>query len=276
LQFNLFPDTITISGSGYFKTRSILTVYYKSHLNLSCKTGSYSISLHPFKKQFIIKNINMKQFLSSVLMMLGFVLTLEAQTPKGMGNSDPEAKKILDAVSAKFKTFKSVQSKFSLKIENASNKVLGNKTGTIYMKGTKYRVLVSGQDIFCDGSNVWTVDLTSKEITLTKLDPSSNTITPQKLFTNFYDKDFLYKLNGVTKGIQEIELTPIDKSKLFHKVIVYINKATQTITATKVFEKSGNRYTYSVTGMNTSSNISDAMFSFNQKNYPGMELIDLR
>ena len=75
--------------------------------------------------------------------------------------------------------------------------------------------------------------------TISKLDPSNNTITPQKLFTNFYDKDFLYKLNSDAKGTQEIELTPIDKSKLFHKVIVYINKATKTITSTKVFEKAG-------------------------------------
>ena len=123
---------------------------------------------------------------------------------------------------------------------------------------------------------MWTVDTAAKEITLTKLDPSSNTITPQKLFTNFYDKDFLYKLNSDAKGIQEIELTPIDKSKLFHKVIVFINKATKSITSTKIFEKAGNRYTYTVSGMNTSATIADAMFTFNQKNYPGMELVDLR
>jgi outer membrane lipoprotein-sorting protein len=218
----------------------------------------------------------MKRILSVAFITLATFFTVKAQAPKGMGYSDPEAKKILDAVSAKFKTFKSVQSNFTLKIENAANKVLGNKSGTVYMKGTKYRIKVSGQDIFSDGSNVWTIDPAAKEITLTKLDPSNNTITPQKLFTNFYDKDFLYKLNSDTKGIQEIELTPIDKSKLFHKVIVFINKAAKSITATKIFEKAGNRYTYTVSGMNTNTNIADAMFIFNQKNYPGMELVDLR
>ncbi|MEO6253621.1 MAG: outer membrane lipoprotein carrier protein LolA [Ferruginibacter sp.] len=218
----------------------------------------------------------MKKILSVAVFMLSVFFTAQAQVPKGMGNSDPQAKKILDAVSARFKSFKSVQSGFSLKIENSSNKLMGNKSGTVYMKGTKYRIKVAGQDIFCDGSNVWTVDAAAKEITLTKLDASNNTITPQKLFTNFYDKDFLYKLNSDAKGIQEIELTPIDKTKLFHKVIVFINKATQTITSTKVFEKAGNRYTYTVSGMNTKTNIADATFSFNQKNYPGMELVDLR
>lgn len=220
--------------------------------------------------------MKIKNLLSAAVLMVMTICTANAQTPKGMGSSDPQAKKILDAVSARFKSFKSVQSNFSLKIENSSNKVMGNKKGTVYMKGTKYRIQVPGQDIFCDGSNVWTVDAAAKEITLTKLDPSNNAITPQKLFTNFYDKDFLYKLNGDANGVQEIELTPIDKTKMFHKVIVFINKAAQTITSTKVFEKAGNRYTYTVSGMNTKGNIADATFTFNQKNYPGMELVDLR
>ena len=218
----------------------------------------------------------MKKFLSFAIVLLVIAVNLQAQAPKGMGSSDPEAKKILDAVSAKFKTFKTVQAKFGLKIENASNKQLGNKTGNVYMKGLKYRVSITGQEIFCDGNNVWTLDKAAKEVTINKLDLSNNTITPQKLFTNFYDKDFLYKLNGEAKGVQEIELTPIDKSKPFHKVLVYVNKAAKTISATKVFENAGNRYTYTVSGMNTSAAVVDAMFLFDPKKYPGVEVVDLR
>ena len=191
---------------------------------------------------------------------------------------DPEAKKVLDAVSAKFKTYKSVQAKFSLKIENASGKSLGTKTGTVYMKGTRYRISVTGQEIYCDGTNIWTYDKASKEVTINKIDPSANSITPQKLFTNFYDKDFLYKLNGnVTvsgKSMKEVELTPIDKTKAFHKVLIYVDKS--VISTTKVFEKTGNRYTYSMNNMTTNGNIADATFVFDAKQYPGVEVVDLR
>ncbi len=200
--------------------------------------------------------------------------------PKGMGNNDPDAKKILDAVSAKFKTFKGVEAKFSLKIENSAGKNLGTKTGTVYMKGTKYRVSLTGQEIFCDGTNISTYDISTNEVTITKVDPTANTLTPQKIFTNFYDKDFLYKLNGENtvggKKIQELELTPIDKSKPFFKVLVYVNKATQTISSTKVFEKAGNKYTYSVASMNTAAPVSDIQFVFDAKKYPGVEVVDLR
>ncbi|MEO7463014.1 MAG: outer membrane lipoprotein carrier protein LolA [Ferruginibacter sp.] len=204
--------------------------------------------------------------------------TLMAQTPKGMGKSDPDAKKVLDAVSSKFKTYKNVSAKFSLKIENSAGKNLGVKNGTVYMKGSRYRINVGSQDIFSDGSNVWTYDKPSNEVTINRLDPNANSITPQKLFTNFYDKDFLYKLNGAVKvggkSLQELELTPIDKTKPFYKVLLYIDK--NSINTTKIFEKNGNRYTYSVASLNTSSAISDALFSFDAKKYPGVEVVDLR
>jgi outer membrane lipoprotein carrier protein len=208
-----------------------------------------------------------------MIMTVGF-LTINAQVPKGMGASDPEAKKILDAVSAKFKTFKTVQGKFALKVENSAGKTLGTKTGTVAMKGNKYRISVTGQEIFSDGSNTWTLDKASKEVTISKIDPSANTLTPQKLFTNFYDKDFLYKLNGTTKGLNEIELTPIDKTKPFFKILLYVDK--NSITSTKLFEKTGNKYTYSTTSLLPNTNVPDATFIYDAKKYPGVEVVDLR
>ena len=221
----------------------------------------------------------MKKLYTTLLLVFAGLLSASAQ-PKGMGNNDPAAKKVLDAVSLKFKTYKSVSAKFSLKIENAAGKNLGVKTGSVYMKGVKYRINVTGQEIFSDGSNVWTYDKASNEVQITQFDASANTITPQKLFTNFYDKDFLYKLNGETKSksktLQEVELTPIDKTKPFFKVLVYIDKGSQTIVSTKVFEKNGNRYTYSVSGMKTNIAVPDELFVFNTGKYPNVEVVDLR
>ena len=76
--------------------------------------------------------------------------------------------------------------------------------------------------------------------------------------------------------MQEVELTPIDKSKTFFKVLVDVDKATQTIRQTKVFEKNGNRYTYSVSSMTTNVPLPDNLFVFDQKKYPKVEVIDLR
>ena len=197
-----------------------------------------------------------------------------------LGTSDPDAKVILDKVSATFKTYKTVTANFTLTITNAGNKVEGSKSGVIYMKGPKYRVNISGQEIYSDGANIWTYDKSANEVQLTKFDAASNTITPQKMFTDFYDKDFLYKLNGEKKEggklIQEIELTPIDKTKPFFKVLVYVDKATSNIVSSKVFEKNGNHYIYKITNMKTNTTLPDSLFTFDSKKYPKAEIIDLR
>ncbi len=136
----------------------------------------------------------MKNIIPRVIFILSFLSTLNAPAqPKGMGKNDADAKKILDGVSAKFKTYKTVTAKFNLKIENAAGKVQGSKTGAVSMKGNKYRISVTGQEIFFDGSNIWTYDKSSNEVEITKFDASANSINPQKLFTNFYDRDFQSK-----------------------------------------------------------------------------------
>jgi outer membrane lipoprotein-sorting protein len=197
-----------------------------------------------------------------------------------MGKSDPQAKAVLDAVSAKFKTFKTVKASFTLKIEDAAGKVQGSKTGTVMMKGLKYRVSITGQEIFCDGATIWTYDVAAKEVQVSALDNSSGSITPQKLFTNFYDKDFLFVLSPDVKKAgkvyQVVELTPIDKTKPFFKVVLEVDKASKTIMSTRVFEKNGNRYLYAINTMNTTTVMADDLFAFSTKKYPGVEIIDLR
>lgn len=209
--------------------------------------------------------------LSGLLLLITFAFAQE---------NDPAAKKVLDQVSNKFKSFKAVQSTFTLRIEDAKGKVQGVKTGTVYMKGPKYRVNITGQEIYSDGKSVWTYDKGANEVTITQVDPSGTSITPQKLFTSFYDKDFLYKLNGEkkvgNKTLQEIEMTPVDKTKAFHKVYLLIDKKTQTIYSTKVLEKNGNVYSYTVNTLNGKAPVPDDVFVFKKEKYPGVEEVDLR
>lgn len=194
--------------------------------------------------------------------------------------NDPAAKQVLDAVSAKFKTFSSVQAGFAYKVENGAGKALSTKNGTVWMKGNKYKVSFGGQEIFSDGKTVWNYDKNSNEVTINNVDASGSTLTPQKLFTNFYDKDFLYLLNGEKKvggkTLQEIEMTPTDKSKAFHKVYLQVDKAAKTIYSTKVLENGGNRYTYTVSTMKTNAPLTDNQFVFDKNKYPGVEVVDLR
>jgi outer membrane lipoprotein-sorting protein len=199
---------------------------------------------------------------------------------KNATKNDPEAKKILDAVSAKFKSFTSVQANFTYKVENANGKVLSTKTGSITMKGTKYKLSFGGQEIYCNGATVWNYDKAANEVTISNLDGSAGTITPQKLFSNFYDKDFYYILNGEKKAagkvLQEIQMTPVDKSKSFHTVYLQIDKTAKVMYNTTVLENAGNRYSYTVAAMKPNVPTTDKLFAFDKAKYPGVVVEDLR
>jgi outer membrane lipoprotein carrier protein len=216
----------------------------------------------------------MKRFFT-LLLAASAAFVASAQT-----KSDPDAKKILDVVSTKFRTYKSPQATFTYTVENAQGKALSTQKGTVTMKGTKYRVTIPGMEIFSDGKTNWNYDKNANEVTIKEVDAASGELTPQKLFTNFYDRDFLYKLNGdkkvAGKTVQEIELTPTNKNRPFHKVYLLIDKASKTLYSARILEKNGNRYAYTINAFKPTVAVTDAQFVFNKAKYPGVEVVDLR
>jgi len=206
------------------------------------------------------------------------IAALALLTIQSFAQNDPNAKKILDGVSSKFKSFKTVQATYNLTVTNKAGKNAGTKTGTIYLKGQKYQITDKSLQIYSDGAKVWKFEPAANEVTVNAVDPNNQSITPAKLLSNFYDKDFKSKLNGTTtvagKKVAEIELTPTNKGRNFTKVLVYVDQAQQMIVSTKVFETSGNVYAYSISNLKTNANIADNMFTFDKSKYPGVEQID--
>jgi len=216
----------------------------------------------------------------SCLLLVGGIFVAQAQN-NSLGKNDPDAKKVLDGLSAKLKSYKAIQSNFTLKVEDGKGKLQGSKSGTIYIKGSKYHFVINGgQEVFSDGKDTWTYDKSSNEVTISKSDPGTQTISPDKIFTNFYDKDFLYKLNGDskigTRTVQEVELTPVDKTKSFFKALLYIDKTRHTLVSIKWFDKSGNRYTLETSNFNGNASFTDAQLAYNKAKFPGVEEVDLR
>jgi outer membrane lipoprotein carrier protein len=222
----------------------------------------------------------MRKIIMVSMLMGGVVMSGMAQTRGSLGQNDPKAKTILDNVSKRFSTLKSVVANFILKVEGANNSVTDSKKGVVYMKGAKYKVSLDGQEIISDNKTSWTYAKDANEVTINNVDQNSSALTPAKLFTNFYDKDYLYRLDGEVnekgKVLENIEMTPTDKSKNIFKVIVSVDKKSQSISRMKIYEKNGNHYTYEITSFTPNTNLTDATFTFDPKKYPGVEVVDLR
>src|SRR5258707_12902268 len=122
--------------------------------------------------------LNSKRIVVSILLS-GVFLMGRAQN-NSLGKNDPDDKKVLDALSSKLKSYKAVQSNFTLKVEDNKGKLQGSKSGVIYVKGNKYHISITGQEVYCDGKDIWQYDKSTNEVTITKSDPATQTISPEK------------------------------------------------------------------------------------------------
>jgi outer membrane lipoprotein carrier protein len=215
----------------------------------------------------------MKKFLSFLFIATAiFSFNSQAQ--------DTKAKAILDQVSAKFKTMKTLKANFALTINDAKGKVKDTKKGTFLMKGNKYRVNMAGQQIICDAKSVWTYLQNNKEVQITTFDPNAQTISPAKLFSGSYTKEYKSTYAGektvAGKKVDVVELVPVAGGKSFSKVQLYVDKASTMISGGNIYDKSGSSYGYSISGVTANPAIADSEFTFDTKKNPGVEVIDLR
>jgi outer membrane lipoprotein carrier protein len=212
---------------------------------------SYALISHP--KIFMMKRI-LSLFIA-VAMLAGSV---SAQ--------DQNAKKILDDVSAKLKTFKGITANFSYSSKSRAGKVNNNVSGKIAIKGNKYYLKQGATEIFSDGNKSWNYN-GNNEVTVTTVDADGQTLTPQKLLTNFYDKDFTYKLVSSNAATNEIEMVPVDKRKNFQRVNVFVDKKKGMITRARILDKSSNTIEFSLNNVNTNATIPDNTFVFTKSKY---------
>jgi outer membrane lipoprotein-sorting protein len=195
-------------------------------------------------------------------------------TSSTFAQNDPAAKKILDGVSAKVKTFKGITANFVIKSITSKGKDNGSKQGNISIKGQKYLLKQGKMEIVCDGVKTYNYD-GNKTINVSSVEESGQTLTPQNLLSNFYDKDFTYKLTSSTGSFHQIELVPNDKRKNFQKVTVFVDKGKNMITKAKILDKSNNVIEFSLVNPNTNATLSDKLFSFNKGKYPSdVEILD--
>ena len=207
-------------------------------------------------------------------LFLSFIAWLYPLGNYTQAQTDPEAKKILDKVSQKYKSFSSVEGDFILSI--TSDKTTETQNGKVYIKGDKYKFSAKELERISDGKTVWTHLKPQKEVQVNAVD--KNEISPNQLFT-LYTKGYNYILNTeVKRGANQavIDLSPTDKKSTYFKIRLFIDKTTNMITKATLFEKAGMRYTYELKNIKTNTLKDNALFAFNAAKYPDVEVIDLR
>jgi outer membrane lipoprotein-sorting protein len=226
----------------------------------------------------------MKKIFVYILLLTGTTLNTYAQ-------KDADAKAILSELSKKYKSYNSIKTDFSVTVDNKQAAVVNMQSGTLISKTKtgKFRISlydainskksVIDQEIINDGKTQWTYLVGDKEVQVNDAGAGDDAFNPAQIFT-IYEKGYKYlytgtqKLNG--KLYQVIDLTPEAEKAQYFKIRLMIDKVKKQIYNVLVFDRNGSKYNYTLKTVTPNVPVADALFSFDPKKYPGVEVVDLR
>lgn len=203
-----------------------------------------------------------------------FIITLLFIFSSIQAQKDPAAKAVLDQIGSKVKQSKGILVNLQLVSKNSKGKSMGAKSISLKMKGDKYLLNQAKMEIVCDGVNIYNFD-GANTISKSNLKEADQTLSPQKLLSGNYDKDFNFKLLSQNASKATIELSPIDKRKSFQKVTLVVDKLKSALSSATILDKSNNITDVKVVSINYAASLDDSNFKFNKAKYgKNVEIVD--
>lgn len=212
--------------------------------------------------------------------ILSIITALALCSGAVFGQGSKNAKEILDKVSQKTKSYKSIRLTYSL-VHTSPEGANDKATGTLLMKGNKYQVTVLDNVLYCDGKTLWTHMIEEKEVVVSNIeDDDANAMNPAKILT-MYEKGFKFKFVQdrfeASRAIYVIDLFPEDVANSeYSKVRLSIDKDKSQLWKAEYFSKDGNKYTITVNTFKVNEQLPDSSFTFDKAKNPGVKVIDER
>lgn len=195
--------------------------------------------------------------------------------------TDEEAKKILDRVSEKMKSYQTIEADFELLIENKMDDLSSKSVGAVQVKGDKYYMESMGTTVYFDGTTMWSYMADINEVTITE--PSKEEgdfVDNPALIFSFYNRDFKYRLIGEVKiddfWAYEVDLYPKNLDQPYSRFKLFIRKDNDAIYMVSAISKEAINYTIYITNMRFNQQMDDAKFTFRPENFKDIEVVDMR
>lgn len=203
-------------------------------------------------------------------LLTGIIAT---STLLGFSQQEDKAKQILNELSQKTKTYKTIS--MSFKMSTKGQDINQTNTGTAKIKGDSYFLSVEGQDVYSDGKKQWTYLKEDNECYIEDVaSAGEDFITPTKLLT-IWEDGYKFQFEKEDATTQTIKLFPLNPAKSqFHTITLNIDKTKKEIKSAIIKAKSGVTVTYIVTKFETNIEIADNTFKFDKSKFPGVVIIE--
>lgn len=183
------------------------------------------------------------------------------------------AQSILDKATAKIQSSTGINVSFSLTQKNKSGQLISSSKGFLKAKGSKYYIKQNGNEIFCNGVQVWNYD-GENEVTVAKAEYDDDELSPQQIITGFNKKDFSASLFLSSATNYQVQLIPVDKRKNFKQIVLSVNKVTNLITKAVITDKINNTIEINFSNISLNVTIPESQFVFEPSKHPGVEVVN--
>ncbi len=196
-----------------------------------------------------------------ITLLLALVSTLS------FGQNASQARSILDKAASVIGRKGGATANFSI-----SGKY-GNSSGTIAIKGNKFRATTPDAIVWYDGKTEWTYIKKNEEVNVsTPTEAQQQAMNPYKFIT-IYKNGFNLSMTS-TASDHSIHLVAQNQSRTIKEMYIIVDKRTNLPKQVKMRQQNG-WSTINISNFKA-VNQSDATFRFNSKDFPHAEVIDLR
>lgn len=192
----------------------------------------------------------------------------------------PQAKAVLDKTAETFNKAGGVKADFTVKAVTGSQ-VEGSENGTIQLDGEKFVMKTSDMTTWFDGKTQWTYLAKNDEVNVSNPTQEELQQINPYTFLYMYQTGFFIKLGKVStfqgKAVWEVILTANNKKQDLERIILYVTKNAYEPIYIQLQQRGQNtRNEITVMNYQIHQNYGDDVFSFDRKQYPTAEVIDLR
>ena len=196
--------------------------------------------------------------------ILGILLVSVASLASAQTNANETVKRIVKS----FRDKKNVELRFDYQYVVDANNQSDVQQGTAYLQGEAYKIILKEQQTISDGTTIWSYLVDDEEVMVSNTTDGSDN-TPLKLLTTL-DKGYKATFTDNTS----IMLTNPDGQ--YKVVSLSIDPKNKTLVGMEIHADDGSRMVILITEMKFDQDLKANFFTFDEKAYPNVDIIDMR
>lgn len=201
-------------------------------------------------------------------LIAGVILLFAANTSYAQN----KAQKLIQSTVENIRSHKNAEMDFSYSYNDAFTDVIVTFQGKAWLQGESYKVVTDEQQTISNGTTIWTYLVEDQEVMMSDASDGTDN-TPIKLITTL-DKDYTATFTSSVSGQSIIKLS--NPNGQYKHIDVRIDDKTKELKGLTVYADDDSSLSITITEWKFDQELKDDFFTFDEKAYPEVEIIDMR